>query len=525
MTDPVTNNRSLVQPTVGGDIGTWGGVLNNNLIAILDQVLGPPLALSMTSADVTLTTAQFQYTLFNLSGTLTGNHSLILPLNPNSGSVAVGGFFMVLNNTSGAFTVTVKTAALGSTGVTVPQSGAALLYSDGTNVNYALSGVAAPFIASNGNPNGSIAGFAGSSNTNPSVAYDYVNNIIYVCTTTGNAAGAVWSQPPVTVPRGVNAPINLGLAVTHTGGNLLQLAIKQADGSTDATTFSPVIVQFNTVSGGNLTGAQTQVNITGALSMTTNAVGASMGTSNNTPFRIWFALFNNAGTAVPAMRVCSTPNGASGIGAIGVASTTAISGAATSAGVWYTPNGTALTSCAYRLIGYCEYLPGNLLAAAGTYTSDPSNKVLYGPDVPLPGAVVQYSFSTFASGSNTTNTTFTATNTTASVSLTSAVNLVRARATGTLGFDGAGGQAYAQLGRNSNANMFGSQTATGNWIGGGVSGAGMSALEGLDMPATTASTAYTVYIKANGGSKAYWSTTSSNFTNVPTSLSLEEIMG
>ena len=195
MSDPVTNNFSLVQPTVGGDLNLWGGVLNNGVIAAIDATLGSNLSVAITTTDVTLTTAQFQNAIFVITGALTGNRSLILPLSPNSLTVAVGGRFVIANTTSGAFNLTVKTAASGSTGVTVPQGFTALLYSDGTNVGYSNSGLPAFAAAVNGNPNGQLAGTAGSVNTNASLAWDYTNGILYVCTTTGNAAGAVWTNP------------------------------------------------------------------------------------------------------------------------------------------------------------------------------------------------------------------------------------------------------------------------------------------------------------------------------------------
>ena len=193
MVDAVTNNFSLVQPTVGGDLNIWGGVLNNGVIAALDATLGANLAVSITAADVTLTAAQFQNAIFVCSGVLTGNRSLILPLSPNSATVAVGGRFVVVNNTTGAFTLTVKTVAVGSTGVTVPQGFTAALYSDGTNVGYGNNGLPAYAQSVNGNPNGQLAGTAGSVNTNASLAFDYTNNLLYSCTTTGNTAGAVWT--------------------------------------------------------------------------------------------------------------------------------------------------------------------------------------------------------------------------------------------------------------------------------------------------------------------------------------------
>ena len=45
-----------------------------------------------------------------------------------------------------------------------------------------------------GNPNTYVAGQAGSSTSAPSFCWDYTNNVLYACTTTGSAAAAGWSQ-------------------------------------------------------------------------------------------------------------------------------------------------------------------------------------------------------------------------------------------------------------------------------------------------------------------------------------------
>jgi|SRR5580693_7373408 hypothetical protein len=51
----------------------------------------------------------------------------------------------------------------------------------------------AQFQSVNGNPNGQLAGTAGSSTIPASVAWDYTNDILYVCTTTGTSTTAVWT--------------------------------------------------------------------------------------------------------------------------------------------------------------------------------------------------------------------------------------------------------------------------------------------------------------------------------------------
>ena len=96
MVDSVTNNYSLVQPLVGGDLNIWGGVLNNGTFAAADAALGSNLAVTITSSDVMLTSSQFQNAIFILSGTLTGDKNLIIPLSPNSATVACGGRLSLL---------------------------------------------------------------------------------------------------------------------------------------------------------------------------------------------------------------------------------------------------------------------------------------------------------------------------------------------------------------------------------------------------------------------------------------------
>lgn len=51
----------------------------------------------------------------------------------------------------------------------------------------------ARFQSYNGNPNGNVAGTAGASGVSADVIWDYANGLIYVCTTTGVAAAAVWT--------------------------------------------------------------------------------------------------------------------------------------------------------------------------------------------------------------------------------------------------------------------------------------------------------------------------------------------
>jgi hypothetical protein len=76
------------------------------------------------SANVTLTRAQAQAQIIECTGALTGNIQVVVPLNPQQ--------WMIFNNTSGAFTLTVIGAS--GTGIVIATGKRAIIYADSTNV-------------------------------------------------------------------------------------------------------------------------------------------------------------------------------------------------------------------------------------------------------------------------------------------------------------------------------------------------------------------------------------------------------
>ena len=92
-------------------------------------------SISVTSADVTLTQLQSAYPILIISGAQTAARNLIFP--------AIVGEWIVQNNTTGAFTLTAKTAS--GTGVTLTQGQSTYVYGDGTNIYFADSAKVASF--------------------------------------------------------------------------------------------------------------------------------------------------------------------------------------------------------------------------------------------------------------------------------------------------------------------------------------------------------------------------------------------
>jgi len=127
MASSYSPNLNLELQATGEDTGAWGQNLNNNVFSIIDAVLGNTFTLPLSGTDVTLTTSQTQNNFIHLTGTLTTNVNVIFP--------QIGRTFFVKNDTTGSFTVTLKTSAAGTpTTATVAQGGSSFVVLDGTNV-------------------------------------------------------------------------------------------------------------------------------------------------------------------------------------------------------------------------------------------------------------------------------------------------------------------------------------------------------------------------------------------------------
>lgn len=212
MTSTYTNNLNLELQAAGENVDLWGDPhLNQNVFTPIDGAMGGVLPVPLTNSDVTLTNTQFCSQTFALSGILSGNVSVLLPLSPNSvgSATAVGGTRIFDNQCTGNFTVTVKTAATGSTGVVVAQGVKSVVTSDQINVSFSDSRLGTSDVlripSCSGSPNGSVTAVAGTEFKPASMVFDRTNGILYAATADG-ASGWVPQSGYFPNPQGYLTP-------------------------------------------------------------------------------------------------------------------------------------------------------------------------------------------------------------------------------------------------------------------------------------------------------------------------------
>jgi len=91
------------------------------------------LALTVTGGTTTLSAVQYANVIQGYSGALTSNQIIVLP-----STVQI---YYLNNQTTGAYTLTFKTAAVGAATVSVPQNSTVTVICDGTNVYISSSAI------------------------------------------------------------------------------------------------------------------------------------------------------------------------------------------------------------------------------------------------------------------------------------------------------------------------------------------------------------------------------------------------
>lgn len=124
MASTPTTNLKVEKQGPFDNAGTWGTNLNTGL-DVLDAAVAGATSLTLTGGTTTLSDADYtadqaKSMVLDIDGTLTSNATIIVPQRNK--------IYAVRNGTSGAFTLTIKTAT--GTGVDVPQSASAFVVVD-----------------------------------------------------------------------------------------------------------------------------------------------------------------------------------------------------------------------------------------------------------------------------------------------------------------------------------------------------------------------------------------------------------
>ena len=136
MANATSANLKLTVQQTGENPGTWGQITNTNLL-ILEQAIGGYDALSVASSPTALTFSDGALSngknqVLKLTGTISGN---VIVTIPNS----IEKTYIVQNATTGAHTVTFKTASGSGITWSATDKGKKILYSDGTNIEEGIT--------------------------------------------------------------------------------------------------------------------------------------------------------------------------------------------------------------------------------------------------------------------------------------------------------------------------------------------------------------------------------------------------
>lgn len=373
------DNNATNPDATDGSAANWVPGYNYGIYAVT----------GLTNANVTLTPSQAAKNRITLAGTLTGNVQIIFPTWTKG--------WEVINNTTGIFTVTCKTAA--GTGVTVAQGGAlSRIVGDGTNITQPREqmNVAAATTSTNPVQMGQVQTQAGTAFTTAGTAPNFTLTPSPAITAYAvgqrfrvnfNAAGTT-GQNTLNIsglgavvlaqygPDGVLNPAvitnNLLADVEYNGTFMVILdpvstgysapPALSASVASNALTCSIATTALAFRSGTLNSGAVTPLSI-GNLSLTVPS-GATLGTVSGTQALLAVLVAYNSGS--PVLCVANVAGGLD-LSETNLISPTTISGSSNSASTIYSASA-VLANSPYRVVGYINITE----ATAGTWATAPT---------------------------------------------------------------------------------------------------------------------------------------------------------
>ena len=218
MVSSYSTDLKLELMVTGENAGTWGDITNTNLVILQQAISGyQTVALNATTgATLTFTNGALsngKNAVIELTGTITGNVSVIIP-------DGIEKTYLVKNNTTGSFTVQIKTTSGTGPTFAAADKGIKLVYSNGTNViDSALQNLSsdyAPTLSANLSTNSKNIQVASTygiidENSNEQIKFSTTASATNEITIANAAAG---SSPVISATGG---DTNVGLTLTPKG--------------------------------------------------------------------------------------------------------------------------------------------------------------------------------------------------------------------------------------------------------------------------------------------------------------------
>jgi hypothetical protein len=348
MTITPTALLSLPIITTGTESGTWGDVVDNGLTSYLDIAIAGGLAITITTADVTLTktagtsvatgitSSTAQYAILNISGAKTAARNLNLPATSKS--------YIINNAGTGGFLLTVR-GVTPTTGVTLVDGEECIVAWNGTDFVKVASTVLT-----------ALTGTLTAGNGGTGAATLAANNVLL-----GNGTGALQVVAPGTSGNVLTSDGTIWQSTALPLNPQIQPISASVAASALTISASALKLDFRSTT----LGSGTVTTVSGTPANLVISSGSTLGTVSAQQSRIVVIALNNAGTIeLAAVNI----SGGNQLDETNLITTTAEggAGAADSANVVYST--TARTSLAYRVIGFIQ----STQATAGTWATAPS---------------------------------------------------------------------------------------------------------------------------------------------------------
>ena len=147
MASSYTTSLKIQEIGNGEQSSVWGSTTNTNW-TLIEQAVAGVQTITMSNSNYTLTNLngvsdEARNMVLVVQGTNSGIYQVIIPVNQPK-------MYVIYNNTTGGYAITIGTTGVGGTLISVPNGVTAQVYTDGTNTYSAQTGSAGNFLV-NGN--------------------------------------------------------------------------------------------------------------------------------------------------------------------------------------------------------------------------------------------------------------------------------------------------------------------------------------------------------------------------------------